>query len=249
MGISRKIGKALERRRRKSAFRKEFLEFRDRSLSTGGRLSVEWEDRYPCLNDRTSSTGFDRHYVYHTAWATRVLARTKPELHIDISSSVYFAALASTIVPMKHVDIRPPELKLDGLEIVEGSLLGLPFESETVESLSSMHVVEHAGLARYGDPMDVDGDAKAISELIRVLNPGGRLLYVVPVGRKRIQFNAHRIYSYEQVIEDYSKLDLEEFALIPDSSSTGHLISGASEELCNNQEYGCGCFLFRAPIK
>ncbi len=31
-----------------------------------------------------------------------------------------------------------------------------------------MHVVEHVGLGRYGDPLDPDGDLKAIAELKRV---------------------------------------------------------------------------------
>jgi hypothetical protein len=36
-----------------------------------------------------------------------------------------------------------------------------------------MHVVEHIGLGRYGEPMDEQGDLKAIEELKRVLAPGG----------------------------------------------------------------------------
>jgi hypothetical protein len=59
-----------------------------------------------------------------------------------------------------------------------------------------MHVIEHIGLGRYGEALDPDGDLKAIRELVRVLAAGGNLLVVVPVGRPRIQFNAHRIYDY-----------------------------------------------------
>jgi hypothetical protein len=36
-----------------------------------------------------------------------------------------------------------------------------------------MHVVEHIGLGRYGDPIDPDGDLKAISELKRVVQKRG----------------------------------------------------------------------------
>lgn len=245
MGVLKKMRKSAEKRRKKAAFKAEFEQFRQLAAEAGGRLSVEWEDRYPCLDDKSAKTGFDRHYVYHTAWATRVLARTKPELHIDVSSSVYFSALASAIVPVRQYEFRPPELQLDGLEVVQGDLMKLPLDDRSVKSLSCMHVVEHVGLARYGDPMDANGDLKAIAELKRVLAPGGRLLFVVPVGRPRIEFNAHRIYSFEQIRELFKEFELEEFALIPDKAETGHLVYGASPELCTAQKYGCGCFLFR----
>ena len=79
-------------------------------------------------------------------------------------------------------------------------LTQLHFESESIESLSCLHTVEHIGLGRYGDPIDYDGDLKAIRELKRVVVKGGSILFVVPVGKPKIIFNAHRIYSYEQII-------------------------------------------------
>ena len=66
-------------------------------------LPVRWTDRYPCLSDRTSKTGFDRHYTYHTAWAARILAETKPETHTDISSSLFFVGIASAFVPIRFL--------------------------------------------------------------------------------------------------------------------------------------------------
>ena len=37
------------------------------------------------LDDATVATGFDTHYVYHSSWAARLLAETRPNLHIDVS--------------------------------------------------------------------------------------------------------------------------------------------------------------------
>ena len=124
------------------------------------------------------------------------LSQTKPEFHIDISSTLYFCSIVSAFIPIKFYDYRPVKLNLEKLYTGSADLLSLPFEEGSVNSLSCMHVVEHIGLGRYGDPLDPDGDLKAISELIRVLAPDGNLLLVVPVGKKsRIMFNAHRIYS------------------------------------------------------
>ena len=61
----------------------------------GKRFLVEDKDKSPCLNDKTLTTGFDKHYVYHTAWAARKLKEIMPKEHIDISSFLYFSTLIS----------------------------------------------------------------------------------------------------------------------------------------------------------
>lgn len=212
------------------------------------RFDLRWADRYPCLSDRTTNTPFDRHYVFHTGWAARILSKTKPREHIDISSSLYFASIASAFVPIKFYDYRPPDLKLAGLEIEFADLLSLPFPDNSLDSLSCMHVIEHIGLGRYEDPINPDADLKAISELKRVLAPQGNLLFVVPIGRPKVMFNAHRIYSYQQILAYYDDLKLIQFVLIPDDVKTGGLIENAPAELADQQEYGCGCFWFRKEI-
>ncbi len=145
---------------------------------------------------------------------------------------------------MTFHEFRPPDLGLDGLTVERGDLLTLPYGDQSVPSLSCMHVVEHTGLGRYGDPLDPEGDLKAMAELRRVLAAGGSLLFVVPVGRPRIMFNAHRIYSYRQILGYFDGLKLREFSLIPDNPAEGGLIVNATEEISDAQEYGCGCFWF-----
>jgi hypothetical protein len=211
-------------------------------------FSLKWSDRYPCLDDKTKSTGFDRHYVFHPAWAARILVETKPEFHVDISSTLYFCGLLSAFIPVRFYDYRPAELNLSGLSSEAADLLGLPFADQSLTSLSCMHVVEHVGLGRYGDPFDPDGDLKAIAELKRVLAVGGDLLFVVPVGSPRIMFNAHRIYAYQQILEYFAGLILKEFALIPDDPTAGGLIRNATKEMADAQMYGCGCFWFKREV-
>lgn len=210
------------------------------------RFALRWQDRWLCLHDATTLTSFDRHYVFHTAWACRVLAESRPTEHVDISSSLYFAATASAFVPIRFYDYRPAQLGLSGLSCDQADLTRLHFTDGSIASLSCMHVVEHVGLARYGDPLDYDGDLKAVAELRRVLAVGGQLLFVVPIGGEaRIQFNAHRIYTYGSVLAMFEGFELVEFSLIPDDGSTLGLVRHAEEALSNAQRYGCGCFWLR----
>jgi len=222
-------------------FLRDFHDFRRKSRGRAD-LHVAWRDRYPCLYDNTGNTGFDRHYVFHTAWAARVIAQNRPPKHVDVSSSLYFCSILSASLPIEFYDYRPASLGLDNLRSERGDLLRLPFEDGTIQSLSCMHVVEHVGLGRYGDTLDSNGDLRAIAELKRVLAPRGDLLFVVPVGRPRVMFNAHRIYSYEQILNYFSDLTLKEFALIPDDQATGGLMRHANPELVKDQTYACGCF-------
>lgn len=222
-------------------FVEEFLRFRKLSHTQGRSLEACWSDRYPCLDDRTSVSGFDAHYIYHTAWATRALSRLRPAEHVDISSSLYFVAIASAYVPIRFYDYRPAALRLSNLSTAAADLLRLPFQDGSVNSLSCMHVIEHVGLGRYGDPLDPRGDEQAARELQRVLAHGGTLLMVVPVGMPRVCFNAHRIYSCAQVRNMFSSLRLMSFALVTDA---GEFQADASEAVADSQLYGCGCFEF-----
>ena len=205
------------------------------------RLSLKIADMHPCLTDKISSTPFDHHYIYHPAWAARVLAETRPAEHIDISSILSFCSIVSAFIPIKFYDYRPAHLQLSNYASHFADLKKLPFENDSIASISCMHTVEHIGLGRYGDELDAMGDIKAINELKRVVKPGGTLLFVTPVGKPKIVFNAHRIYSFKQITIYFEGFVLKEFSLIPDK---GGLIRNADPALVQQQEYGCGCFWF-----
>ncbi len=217
----------------------DYLKFR-RQDDQRFRLSLR--DFYPCLKDKTFKTNFDAHYIYHTAWAARKVKEIKPARHTDISSALYFSGIVSAFVPVDFYDYRPADLSLSDFKSASADLTKLFFTDNSLSSLSCMHTVEHIGLGRYGDSIDPAGDLKAINELKRVLAPGGSLLFVVPVGFPRIEYNAHRVYSYEMIKEYFKELTLQEFSLIDDAS---RFIENADPGLVKNQKYGCGCFWFK----
>lgn len=222
---------------------RDFKKFKKLSR-TNPRFTAPWKNRRPCLHDNTPKTYFDRHYVYHTGWAARILAQTKPKKHIDISSSLYFASIASAFVPFEFYDYRPAKLELSNLSSKHADLCKLSFANQSIKSISCMHVVEHIGLGRYGDPLDPNGDLKAMSELQRVLAPQGNLIFVVPVGKPVIMFNAHRVYSYDQVVKNFPELKLTQLALIHNNEKDGEIIYNPPKEKIKSETYSCGCFWF-----
>jgi hypothetical protein len=219
-------------------FKKQLKQFRSKN---DGRFTVAREDLFPCLNDDKNFTPFDSHYIYHPAWATRIIKTINPEEHVDISSTLHFCTMLSAFFKTRFYDYRPAKVTLSNLTSEKIDLTSMFLKSNSVQSISCMHTIEHIGLGRYGDPIDPTGDIKAINELKRVVDFGGNLLLVVPVGQPKIQFNAHRVYSYEMILNLMDGFELKEFSMVDDQNI---FIENASFELVANQKYGCGCFWF-----
>lgn len=220
-----------------------FLEvFRYRRMMKAAQRKERWE-LYPSLHERTSTSSFDAHYCYMGFWATQRLAERPGDDHIDVASQISWVMNVAATRRVRFVDIRPFETYLPTLTVEAGTVLALPFADKSLSSVSCLHVVEHVGLGRYGDPMDPLGSEKAIIELARVLAPGGRLLFAVPVGRERVCFNAHRMLAPKTVIDLFAAegLRLSSFAGVSDDREYR---DGIAPEIFANADFALGLFEF-----
>lgn len=206
-----------------------------------GAEPLSLRDAYPCLHDDTGSTPLDPHYFYQEVWAMRAIRASGADWHVDVGSRVSFVGMLTAVTRVTFIDIRPLKAEVEGLDCRAGSIVEMPFEDRSVPSLSCLHVAEHIGLGRYGDPLDPDGTRKAARELSRVLALDGHLYFSLPVGRPRVCFNAHRIHSPEQVLDCFSGLTLAEFSGVNDRGR--YLRNIAPSELAQ-AKYGCGFFHF-----
>jgi hypothetical protein len=127
------------------------------------------------------------------------------------------------------------------LESKKGSILDLPYEDDSLESISCLHVAEHVGLGRYGDPLDPLGTKKAAVELGRCLARGGNLFFSVPVGKPRVCFNAHRIHAPGQILDYFGGLKLVELSGTDDDKQ---FRENVDVDILANGRYGCGMFWF-----
>jgi len=157
-----------------------------------------------------------------------------------VGSRVDFVGFLTAITKVNFVDIRPLDAPyLTNIENIKGSILELPYENNSLESISCLHVAEHIGLGRYGDALDPFGTQKAAAELSRCLAKGGNLFFSLPVGKPRLCFNAHRIHSPIQVLGYFSELKLVEFSGTDDK---GRFMQNIDVEVLEGERYACGMF-------
>jgi SAM-dependent methyltransferase len=184
-------------------------------------------------------------YFWQDLWASENLFRSGVRRHVDVGSRVDgFIAHLLPFCDVTYVDIRPLDLQWPGFHFRQGSIVEMPFGDGEISSLSTLHVIEHIGLGRYGDPVDADGSWKAARELVRVLAPGGKLLIGVPTGRERVCFDAHRVFAPATVLRMFEGLELVEFSFIDDRN---RLMRNADPVLAADAYYGCGLFELRKP--
>jgi len=189
-----------------------------------------------CLNDKTLLTEIEPIYFLQNNWASKKIFEIKPKELVDIGSSVNWLGIISQFVPVTFIDIRPIDIKIKEISFKEGSIINLPFESGSIECLSSLCVVEHIGLGRYGDSIDSFGSEKAIHELIRITRQNGDILFSVPVDKENIvYFNAHRAFTRNYIINLFTDCKLCE----------EKYIYGKQIEDNYKNEFGTGLFWFK----
>jgi SAM-dependent methyltransferase len=204
--------------------------------------NIKLYDSYPRLTDAVAYTPFDAHYFYQSAWLARCLEKERPNLHVDIGSSINMLSVLSANQMIVFLDYRPLQTSLGELYSIAGTVTALPFADSSIRSLSSLHVLEHIGLGRYGDPLDPQGTIRACKEIQRVLMPNGKLYISVPVGRERICFNAHRIFKPESIVKLFDGCRLIDFSLVDDKNN---FTQDRDISIAENLDYGCGMFVFR----
>ena len=121
-----------------------------------------------------------------------------------------------------------------------------PQELPLTDSLSCLHVIEHFGLGRYNDPININGHIDGIDNLIRLLQKNGKLYISFPIGLKdQVHFNNQRVLHPKSILSFSNikeKMDLIRFDYV-DDQGTIHLdinLNNFRQKLI----YGCGIYTF-----
>lgn len=212
----------------------DLIKFQSRSSK-----KINFLDLHPIINQNRTNTEIDYHYFYQSYWLTTNIFNKRPKSHIDVGSQLSIIPLLVNITDLTSVDIRPINININNFKYIKGDITKLPFSSESIESISSLHVIEHIGLGRYGDRLDPSGCYKALKELQRVLKKGGHLYISIPSGIPRICFNAHRVFSTKDILNHLSDLKLLEFKGITDDNNITSNFSTIDKSI-----YGLGMYHF-----
>ena len=224
--------------RNSPAFVSDYLSYR----RMPGSEKLGLRDLQPSLHERSGSHEFDSHYFFLNAWAMRRVYAARPAMHVDVASQTAFITALSAVLPVYYLDYRPLPVHLSGLRSIAANAMQLPLRDGSVRSISCLHVAEHIGLGRYGDPLDPRGTIKAAAELTRVIARGGELLFALPIGRPRVCFNAHRVHSAVAIREVFAGLELLEYSGVGDDALFAESVS---LDRFDHHEYACGMFRFR----
>ncbi len=217
-------------------------------------VSQQWPlyANYPCLLDRTNDGGVaSGHYFHQDLLVAQRIFERSPKVHFDVGSRIDgFVAHVATFRSVVYFDIRRVTGKARNMVFRLGNLLeaeSLPARS--CDSLSCLHVIEHVGLGRYGDPLLPDGWRLALRSLAQMLQPGGKLYLSVPIGKQQIKFNAHRIFAPRTVVDAARVLGLilEHFSWVDDRGALHDPTFGSIEipAAVDDLDEGCGIFEFQ----
>jgi len=224
-----------------SQYRKLIAQWREYRKMDGAE-TIRLKDTYPCLFDKISNFSPGSHYFYQDIWAFSQIYSSGVDQHVDVGSKAEFVGFLTAVTQVEFVDIRPMDAPyLKNFKSIEGSILEMPYEDSSLKSVSCLHVAEHIGLGRYGDPLDPAGTKKAAAELARCLAVGGKLYFSLPVGKPRLCFNAHRIHSPSRILEYFKNLKLIEFSVYNDKKQ---FVENTDIENVENAKFACGMFLF-----
>jgi len=203
---------------------------------------------FPILGERFSESGtMSGHYFHQDLLIAQRIYKNKPLKHIDIGSRTDgFVAHVAVFREIELFDIRTQKNKIKNFIFKQADLMNLPKGMVNYcDSVSSLHAIEHFGLGRYGDPIDYDGHVKAIDNIHKILIEGGKFYFSVPIGKQRIEFNAHRIFDVAYLLKLFSnKFKIDHFSYVDDKGDLFENVELDNNNVKNNYNcnYGCGIF-------
>ena len=193
---------------------------------------------------------FKGEYFWQDLFFAQKVHLANPVKHVDIGSRLDgFVAHVASFREIEVVDIRPITVSIPRVVFRQADFMdSSKAVDEYCDSLSSLHALEHFGLGRYGDKVDPEGHLKGLKNMARILKADGVLYLSVPVGKARVEFNAHRIFDPVDLVrlaKDFG-LQLDSFA----SFHGGKIYEESDLSMKNlmklaDIDYALGMFVFK----
>lgn len=159
----------------------------------------------PCLHDRYEEGGSTKdEYFWQDLVVSQMIFKKSPSVHIDIGSRLDgFVAHLASFRNVEVFDIRPLTSKIPGITYIQADLMSEQSKYfNYCDSLSCLHAIEHFGLGRYGDNIDIDGYKKGLASMAKILKKSGIFYLSTPIGVECVEFNANWIFSPLTIVRE-----------------------------------------------
>lgn len=196
-----------------SFFERDCLDYEKQNVREHFRINRN--NLWPIISDKYACAGAVGNYFWQDLWAARLIHKSGVKKHFDIGSRVdgFIAHLLAMEIEVSTIDIRKFSVEIEGLNtIVDDATTLHQIPDDSIESMSALCSLEHFGLGRYGDSVDPEACFRCFQEIQRKLKKSGNLYISLPVGRERLEFNAHRVFYPSTIIECFSNMQLQEFS-------------------------------------
>jgi hypothetical protein len=232
-------------------FRENRTQFEQQLPSSRSGRDFPFGRDLPRLHDRFEDAGEARgQYFHQDLLVARWVHDAQPARHVDVGSRIDgFVAHVASFRTVEVIDIRPLTTTAHNIVFHRRDMtVEDPAWDACTDSLSCLHALEHFGLGRYGDPVDVDGWVRGWDNLVRMVAPGGHLYFSVPIGPQRVEFDAHRVFSVPFLLDLVRPtFTIESFFYVDDAGelhgpADPDAPAAASSFGCDN---GCGIFALR----
>ena len=215
----------------------------------GNNTDFVFGKKYPVLDEREAPSGNSSgHYFNQDLFVAQKIFKACPEKHIDVGSRIDgFVAHVAVYRKITVFDVRPLKTSFKNISFTQLDLTSSITDGLTncCDSISSLHAIEHFGLGRYGDSIDYNGHLKALKNITKMLRSSGVFYFSVPIGKQRIEFNAHRVFSINYLLQLFEKnYTLISFSYVDDNGVFFKNISLDKEKIKTNLgcSFGCGIF-------
>ena len=227
-------------------FLKDYYEIRKQAEQT--KRDFPFGKFHPCLGERYQESGIaSGHYFHQDLLVANKIFKNSPRKHVDIGSRVDgFVAHVASFREIEVLDIRKLTMDIQNIRFKQVDMMDKSLRlADYCDSVSCLHALEHFGLGRYGDRVDYHGHLVGWENIYRLLKKNGKFYFSVPMGKQRIEFNAHRVFSLRYLLALFDgRYKLDSFAYVDDE---GHLFSNVQLKPQPVQDnfschYGCGIF-------
>lgn len=207
---------------------------------------------FPILHEIFESAGNARgHYFHMDLFVAQAVYKDNPSRHIDIGSRVDgFVAHVASFREIEVIDFRALKSEISNIKFLQSDLMEDNIIRHNItDSISCLHALEHFGLGRYGDPVNIDGYRIGFCNIAKMLKPLGKFYFAVPIGPQRIEFNAHRVFNLTTLLDLFFKNNLSVLAFsYVDDRGNLHKNIQLTDDLIKanyNCSYGCAIFILQ----